>query len=205
MLVVDSFKALGFYAADQGEFRRFLHSLSGRLSAFPVTSLWLGEYDPAELTTAPEFAVADAIVSLTSDRTSQRELRILQVLKLRGSGFCPANMPTGCRRLASMSSRAWPTRWTRPPTRCPPSGSRRASQPWTRCSPTATGRGGYLVAGPSGAGKTLMGLHFVVSGARRGEPGIIATLQENPTSLRGSPIPAGRWPRMGSSCCTAPG
>ena len=34
-----------------------------------------------------------------------------------------------------------------------------------------------LVAGPSGAGKTLMGLHFVVSGARRGEPGIIATLR----------------------------
>jgi circadian clock protein KaiC len=40
-----------------------------------------------------------------------------------------------------------------------------------------------LVAGPSGAGKTLMGLHFVVSGARRGEPGIIASLQENPTQL----------------------
>ena len=36
MLVVDSFKALGFYAADQGEFRQFLHSLSGRLSAFPI-------------------------------------------------------------------------------------------------------------------------------------------------------------------------
>src|SRR4030095_12576131 len=87
MLVVDSFKALGFYAADQGEFRRFLHSLSGRLSAFPVTSLWLGAYAPAELITAPEFAVADAIVSLSSDRTSQRELRILQILKLRGSGF----------------------------------------------------------------------------------------------------------------------
>ncbi len=40
-----------------------------------------------------------------------------------------------------------------------------------------------LVAGPSGSGKTLIGLHFVVSGARRGEPGIIATLQENPTQL----------------------
>jgi circadian clock protein KaiC len=41
-----------------------------------------------------------------------------------------------------------------------------------------------LVAGPTGAGKTLMGLHFVVSGARRGEPGIIASLQENPTQLQ---------------------
>jgi circadian clock protein KaiC len=29
-----------------------------------------------------------------------------------------------------------------------------------------------------------MGLHFVVGGARRGEPGVIATLQENPSQLQ---------------------
>ena len=40
-----------------------------------------------------------------------------------------------------------------------------------------------LVAGPSGAGKTLMGLHFIFSGAADGEPGVIATLQENPVQL----------------------
>src|SRR4029450_2845693 len=87
IMVIDSFKALGPYATDQGAFRRFLHSLAGQLSAFPVTSLWIGEYDPSELSTAPEFAVADAIVSLASDQVGQRELRVLQVLKLRGSGF----------------------------------------------------------------------------------------------------------------------
>ena len=85
IIVIDSFKALNPYATDQGAFRRFLHSLAGQLSAFPVTSLWLGEYDRAELSTAPEFAVADAIVSLSSDRVGQWELRVLQVLKLRGS------------------------------------------------------------------------------------------------------------------------
>src|SRR2546423_6624113 len=40
-----------------------------------------------------------------------------------------------------------------------------------------------LVVGPSGVGKTLLGLHFVFNGASQGEPGIIATLQENPTQL----------------------
>jgi circadian clock protein KaiC len=40
-----------------------------------------------------------------------------------------------------------------------------------------------LIAGPCGSGKTLMGLHFVMNGARQGEPGVIATLQENPTQL----------------------
>jgi circadian clock protein KaiC len=41
-----------------------------------------------------------------------------------------------------------------------------------------------LVAGPSGAGKTLMGLHFIFSGAANDEPGVIATLQENPIQLQ---------------------
>ena len=141
MLVVDSFKALGFYAADQGEFRRFLHSLSGRLSAFPVTSLWLGEYDPAELTTAPEFAVADAIVSLTSDRTSQRELRILQVLKLRGSGFLSGEhayrlSAAGIEVFPRLADPVDPAAYPLPTERISS-----ASQPWTPCSPTATGRG----------------------------------------------------------------
>ena len=40
-----------------------------------------------------------------------------------------------------------------------------------------------ICAGPTGTGKTLLGLHFIVSGARDGEPGLIATLQENPSQL----------------------
>ena len=40
-----------------------------------------------------------------------------------------------------------------------------------------------LVAGPSGAGKTLMGLHFLYAGVARDEPGILVTLQESRTQL----------------------
>src|SRR4029078_9433801 len=36
-----------------------------------------------------------------------------------------------------------------------------------------------LMAGPAGAGKTIMGLHFVFAGAARGEPGVYVSLQEN--------------------------
>src|SRR5258708_10572278 len=52
------------------------------------------------------------------------------------------------------------------------------------------GEGGYwtgaatMVAGPSGIGKTLMGLHVLCRGAENGEPGILATFQENETQLR---------------------
>src|SRR5207244_12428149 len=51
------------------------------------------------------------------------------------------------------------------------------------------GEGGYwsgaatLVAGPSGIGKTLMGLHFLFRGAESREPGVLATFQENNSQL----------------------
>ena len=41
-----------------------------------------------------------------------------------------------------------------------------------------------LVAGPSGSGKTVMGLSFIFGGAARGERGLIANLQENPSQLQ---------------------
>src|SRR5581483_9141563 len=40
-----------------------------------------------------------------------------------------------------------------------------------------------LVAGPSGAGKTVMGLSFAFGGVSVGEHALIANLQENPSQL----------------------
>jgi circadian clock protein KaiC len=185
IIVIDSFKALTPYATDQGGFRRFLHSLAGQLSAFPVTSLWIGEYDRAELSTAPEFAVADAIVSLSSDRVGQRELRVLQVLKLRGSGFLSgrhayrlseAGIDVFPRLADPIDATAYPMATERASSGIPVLDAMLDDGYWPGAS--------TLVAGPTGSGKTLMGLHFIVSGARRGEPGIIASLQENPTQLQ---------------------
>jgi circadian clock protein KaiC len=184
IIVIDSFKALTPYATDQGTFRRFLHSLAGQLSAFPVTSLWLGEYDSSQLSTAAEFAVADAIISLSSDRVGQRELRELQVLKLRGSGFLSGRHAY---RLSETGLEVFPRLADPIDATDYPMATERASSGIPALD--AMLDDGYwpgaatLVAGPTGSGKTLMGLHFIVSGARRGEPGVIATLQENPTQL----------------------
>jgi circadian clock protein KaiC len=184
IIVIDSFKALQPYAGDQGEFRRFLHRLAGLLSAFPVTSLWIGEYDQAELSRAPEFAVADTIVRLSSERVGQRELRVLQVLKLRGSGFLSGAhafrlSDAGIEVFPRLADPVDPSAYTLPRQRIssgiPALDTMLTDGYWPGAA--------TLVAGPSGSGKTLIGLHFVVSGARRGEPGIIATLQENPTQL----------------------
>jgi circadian clock protein KaiC len=73
----------------------FLHELAGRLTATPLSLFWLGEYGEEEIGNAPEFAIADAIISLTTTRTAQREGRWLRIMKLRGSESHPVSAPTG--------------------------------------------------------------------------------------------------------------
>jgi len=185
IIVIDSFKALQAFAADYGEFRRFLHELAGRLGAFPAASLWVGEYEDAEIASMAEFAVADAIMDLTSERIGQRETRFLEVKKLRGSSFRSGQHAY---RLTANGLRLFPRLADVLIDRDYLMGDTRLSSGISALDQMLAD--GYwpgastLIAGPSGTGKTLMGLHFVVNGARQGEPGVIASLQENPTQLQ---------------------
>jgi circadian clock protein KaiC len=185
LIVIDSFKALQAFAADYGEFRAFLHELAGRLGAFPAGSMWVGEYEDAEIAAMAEFAVADAILSLTSERIGQREARFLQVKKLRGSAFRSGQHAY---RLTANGLRLFPRLADAPIDQTYPLGGSRLSSGISALDQMLAD--GYwpgastLIAGPTGSGKTLMGLHFVMNGARQGEPGVIATLQENPTQLQ---------------------
>lgn len=184
IIAIDSFKALAVFAEDAQEFRRFLHNLAALLTAFPATCFWIGEYGEEATGTAPEFAVADGIISLETERANERTLRLIQVTKLRGSEFLSGRHAY---RLSTDGITVFP----------------RLADPVNVDDYRLTGQrvssgiapldtmlaDGYspgsstLIAGPSGAGKTLMGLHFIFSGAANGEPGLIAGLQENPVQL----------------------
>lgn len=194
LIVIDSFKALHALPGGDPEFRQFLHQLAGRLTAFPVASLWIGEYDTGDAAVFPEFAVADAIVELTAAPFGQRELRSLHVRKLRGSGFSSGQhgyrlTPQGLRlfpRLADIPVLGgYQLGQDRVTTGNPALDSMLGGGLWPGAS--------TMIAGPSGSGKTIMGLQFIYGGADHGEPGIIATLQENPTQLRRVLVGLG-WP-----------
>ncbi len=184
MVVIDSFKALHEFANDHAVFRRFLHELAW-LTAFPVASLWVGEYEEDEIGSSAEFAVADAIVGLTTARTGERtNRRILEIRKLRGSGFWSG---LHAYRITADGLRLFPRLADAPIDEDYPQDTVRASSGIPALDEML--EDGYwpgastLLAGPSGSGKTLLGLHFVFNGARHGEPGVIATLQENTTQL----------------------
>ncbi len=194
LVIIDSFKALQALAANDAEFRQFLHQLAGRLTAFPTASLWIGEYEAHEVAVSPEFAVADAIVELATVPLGQREKRFLTVRKLRGSGFRSGQH--GYRltqeglhlfpRLADIpAADGYPVGDHRIPSGIPGLDQLLGGGLWPgACT---------MVAGPSGSGKTVLGLHFIFGGAQHGEPGVIATLQENTTQLQRMLVGLG-WP-----------
>ena len=184
LVVIDSFKALHALADDQAAFRTFLHQLAGRLTAFPAASLWVGEYEPAEAAILPEFAVADAIIDLAAVPLGHREHRFLHIRKLRGSGFSSGQHGY---RLTPAGLRLFPRLADTPAAGAYLLGDQRITAGVEGLDAMLGGGlwpgSATMVAGPSGSGKTIMGLHFIYGGAARGEPGIIATLQENPTQL----------------------
>jgi circadian clock protein KaiC len=184
VIVIDSFKALSAYAPAPRDFRHFLHELAGVLTALPTTTFWVGEYGRDEIVTAPEFAVADGIISLTTRREAERASRHLEVLKLRGSGFMSGEHAY---RIASDGLHVFPRLAESVPVEAYDLQTERMSSGIPAIDQMLLD--GYwpgastMVAGPSGSGKTLMGLHFIFNGAAAGQPGIIATLQENATQL----------------------
>jgi circadian clock protein KaiC len=184
VLVIDSFKALSAYAANPQAFRGFLHELAGILTALATTTFWVGEYGRPEIATAPEFAVADAIISLSTRREAERAIRHLEILKLRGTDFMSGEHAY---RIATDGLRVFPRLAESLPVETYESRSERMSSGITAIDEMLAD--GYwsgaatIVAGPSGSGKTLMGLHFIFNGAAAGQSGIIATLQENATQL----------------------
>lgn len=184
IIVIDSFQAIYPSADRSSGFRRFLHDLAGSLSAFPVTSLWLGEYDD-DLRRGPEFAVADAIITLGTEHTGPRSARSLQVHKLRGGDFLDGKHAY---RLSADGIKVFP-RFADPLDATVYELSTNRIDSGIQALDDMLDDGyrpgaSTLVAGPTGVGKTLMGLHFVFRAIQQGQPALIATMQEDPAHLQ---------------------
>ena len=184
IIVIDSFKALADLMPDRRAWRRTLDAVAGMLTAYDTTTFWVGEYTSAMMSDLPEFAVADGIVDLKRVERGSRDERFLRVLKLRGSAFVAGNHALHLSQSGIEAFRRFITP-AAPPDYSPvferlKSGvahlDEMVATGWLRGTAT-------LVAGPSGAGKTCLGMHFLRAGVDEGEPGLLASFQENPTQL----------------------
>ena len=184
LVVIDSFRAFNAFAKDDASYRLFLDSLTRMLTASATTSIWIDEYSRATAHDAPEFAVADAIIALDTKQFQEREQRTLQVLKLRGSGFLSGQHAY---RISSKGIDVFP-RLADSQDRSTYTLAKKRIKTGIEALDTMLGDGLWLgastlIVGPTGVGKTLIGLHFLFEGANTGEPGILATFQENETQL----------------------
>lgn len=185
VLVIDSFKALNPFAADAAAYRRFLHDLAGRLSTQRISTFLLGEYVPDEIGTTAEFAVADVILSLVADRQGYRTIKYLEVVKMRGGSYATGSHAY---QITDGGFSVYPRTADAPDSTPYEQGDQRVST-GIEALDDLIGDGFWpgaatLVVGPTGAGKTLMGLHFLFAGAARGDPGVLATLQESEPQLQ---------------------
>jgi circadian clock protein KaiC len=184
VIVIDSFKAVHDLSISAMERRRMVYEMTALLTAFGTTAFLLGEYTEDDILIYPEFAVADGIVEMSRRRTGSRDERFFRVYKLRGSQYLEG---AHAFRITGSGLDIYP-RLVSPQI---PEGYEPASE---RLSTGIPGldemldgglwRGSTtLLAGPSGAGKTTIGLQFALEGALRGEPTLYMNFQENPTQL----------------------
>ena len=184
IIVIDSFKALHDISPSLAVMRRVTHDLAGLLTAYDTTAFLVGEYSPEQVATLPEFVVADGIVELLRHESGMRDERFFRVRKLRGS-----NYRSGLHSLRLTDAGVEVYRRLVSPQR--PQGY---SMTRERVSTGVAGldemlHGGLwrgtttLLAGPTGGGKTTVGLQFVLDGIRLGEPGLYVHLEENPTQM----------------------
>jgi circadian clock protein KaiC len=133
------------------------------------------------------FAHVDGVIALTNERTDARHVRLLEVLKLRGGQHVTGthefaisgNGLTVFPRLESVAGR------NRPPENL---GERAVLGTGVAGLDAMLGGGllplsSTLVMGTPGAGKTLLGLSFLLEGAKLGERGLIAGFHETEPDL----------------------
>jgi circadian clock protein KaiC len=186
LVVIDSFKALREVSGGSPAMRTFAYDLAVHMSTWGAVSLFVGEYNPEEIANLSEFAIADGIIRLSNRRQELRAIREVEVLKLRGADYVTGGhfFEIGEDGLAFF-----------PRVRSPEGPIAEPDNPDERAATGAAGLdemlGGGLprasatvVLGGTGTGKTLLGLQFLLEGARHGEPGIHFTLEETANQLR---------------------
>jgi circadian clock protein KaiC len=186
LVVIDSFKALRDVPGTSPAMRSFVYDLAVHTSTWGAVSLFVGEYTAEEIASLSEFAIADGIIRLSNRRQELRAIREVEVLKLRGADYVTGGhfFEIGADGLAffpRVRGPEGPIAEPETPDERVPTGAVGLDEMLGGGLPRASAT---VVQGGTGTGKTLLGLQFLLEGARNGEPGIHFTLEETANQLR---------------------
>jgi len=185
IVVIDSFKAISDVVPQVDQLRVFAYNLAVNLVSSMCTAFLVGEYMPQDVSSVPIFAVADGILFLSFESEGLTRQRYLEWHKVRGRPFFPGLHPF---TIDTAGVTAYPRIRTpesfeqyEVPTGQLSTGLPRLDELLSGGIPKGSAT---LIAGGTGVGKTLLGLHFIMKGCAQGENAVIVTFQKNPSQLR---------------------
>lgn len=190
LLIIDGAGAARMLATSDFDYARFIHGLQARVALLGCTMILLASEREGQVAATH----VDGMIQLFNTSTHAHDTRWLRVAKLRGSDYL-----TGRHQFAiSSAGLAVFPRLEAAMTKLEPAWH----EPDKRMSfgvpgiDEMTGGGlqkgsSTLVAGTPGAGKTLLGLHFLAEGARNGKRGLYAGFHETPSALAATAEGAG--------------
>ena len=184
VVVIDSAKMLSEFA-DERELRSALYDLTASFAESGAVLLLVGEYTPEEMASGIEFALADGIIQLEYHVREPVDRRSLRVVKMRGGRHVPGRHTF---QIGPGGIRIFPRIETLIPARVTPlSGPMRTGiSGLDDLMPRGMRRGdATLVMGPSGVGKTTLGMGWLAQGLEEGERCLFVTFQDTADHLIG--------------------
>ena len=189
LVFVDSFRSVVMAQDSARSFlnlQEFIQQLGMLMTSWEATTFLIGEYfnenDPT-----PIFTVADGLIWLRQSVQRNSVVRKMEVMKMRGQATL-AGLHTF--RISNRGLQVFP-----PPTlentvaAMAPGAGPRVKMGIAELDEMMGGglpRGySLLVAGPTGAGKSILAAAFLIEGARCGETSVIAAFERRPNPARG--------------------
>jgi circadian clock protein KaiC len=177
VVVIDSAKALRDFVSER-ELRTALYDLASRVAHTNALLLLLGEYTPREIEGGVEFSLADGIIQLAYEPHEPVDRRWLRVVKLRGGHHLVGKHSF---RIGQAGFEVFPRLETLTP-RFGVAADGRLASGIPRLDELMGGGisagQATVVLGPSGAGKTILGLRFAAQGLEAGERCLYVSFQE---------------------------
>jgi circadian clock protein KaiC len=180
ILFVDGLRSLRDLWANESKLRDFMYELNVGIAQMDAIALLTTEYPLQKLLGYPEATTVDCIIALTARHVGGRVVRRAQVAKLRGRPHLPGehlmhitgdgiHIVPRLEEIRGADADLAPT-------------GERAEFGLPELDALLHGglpvQSTTVVAGSTGVGKTLLSLHFLAAGARRGEPGLHVSYSE---------------------------
>jgi circadian clock protein KaiC len=181
LLILDGMMTANILARSSTDYKKFINELQTWAGMYGCTVFFLTSTG-ADMSIRPEQTMVDGIFELTSHRSGMKMLRQLTVLKFRGSAFVEGSHAYVITRDGIVTYPRLESLYVpRIPERV---NGRRLGTGIAAFDRLLGGGLAYtsttLLLGSSGAGKTILGLHFLAAGAEVGEPGLLFGFFESP-------------------------